>query len=80
MILAANFFESATSFFSSIWEFLKLASNLVSNTLKSLTYAIQFLFSAQVSLNIVINYLPAIISGACFAFVAVGILRFVLGK
>lgn len=80
MILAANFFESATSFFSSIWEFLKLASNLVSNTLKSLTYAIQFLFSAQASLNIVINYLPAIISGACFAFVAVGILRFVLGK
>lgn len=80
MILAVNFFESVTSFFSSIGEFLRLAGQLVANTLNSLTYAIQFLFSAQVSLNIVINYLPAIISGACFAFVAVGILRFVLGK
>lgn len=80
MILAVNFFESLTSFLYSIWDFIKLCANLVSNTLKSLTYAIQFLFSAQVSLNIVINYLPAIISGACFAFVAVGILRFLLGK
>ena len=80
MILAVNFFDSVTSFFTSIWDFFKLVADIISNTLRSLVYAINFLVSAQFSLNVVINYLPAIISGACFAFVAVGVLRFVLGK
>ena len=80
MILAVNFFDSVTSFFSSIHEFFKLIGRLVSNTLSSIVHAIEFIFSAQYSLNVVINYLPAIVAGACFAFVAVGVLRFILGK
>ena len=77
MILAVNFFESVTSFFSSIGEFFNLVGKVISNTMYSLIHAINFLLTAQFSLSVVINYLPAIVSGACFAFVAVGVLRFV---
>ena len=80
MILAVNFFDSVTSFLSSIGDFFKLAGRLIANTLSSIVHAVQYIFSAQYSLNVVINYLPAIVAGACFAFVAVGILRFILGK
>ena len=80
MILAVNFFDSVTSFFSSVWNFFRLVADLISNTLRSLIHALEFLLTAQLSLNVVINYLPAIVSGACLAFVAVGVLRFILGK
>lgn len=80
MILAVNFWDSVVTFFSSIWEFIQLASKLVVNTLNSLVHALEFLLTAQFSLNVVINYLPVVVSGACFAFVAVGVLRFILGK
>ena len=80
MILAVNFFDSVNSFFSSIVDFFKLVGSLISNTLSSLVHALEFLLTAQFSLNVVINYLPAVVSGACLAFVAVGVLRFILGK
>lgn len=66
-----NFFESVVSFFETFWNFLKM-------TIDNIVFAVTFLVTSQNAIMVIMGYMPFVIGGACLAFIAIGVIRFLL--
>lgn len=67
-------------FFNTVVEYIQFFFNFISTTISSLVYGLTYLISGQGTVLVIIGYLPAIVGGACAAFLAIYLLRFLLLK
>lgn len=65
-------------FFSTVVTYLETFFRYIGMTISNLLSAIGYLVTAQSSLGLILGYMPVVIGGACLAFVAIGVVRFLL--
>lgn len=65
-------------FFSTVVTYLETFFRYIGMTISNLLTAITYLVTAQSSLGLILGYMPVVIGGACLAFVAIGVVRFLL--
>ena len=65
-------------FFSTVVTYLETFFRYIGMTISNLLSAIVYLVTAQSSVGLIIGYMPVVIGGACLAFVAIGVVRFLL--
>lgn len=65
-------------FFSTVVTYLETFFRYIGMTISNLLSAISYLVTAQSSLGLILGYMPVVIGGACLAFVAIGVIRFLL--
>lgn len=65
-------------FFSTVVTYLETFFRYIGMTISNLLSAIGYLVTAQSSLGLILGYMPVVIGGACLAFVAIGVIRFLL--
>lgn len=65
-------------FFSTVVTYLETFFRYIGMTISNLLSAIGYLVTAQSSLVLILGYMPVVIGGACLAFVAIGVVRFLL--
>lgn len=65
-------------FFSTVVTYLETFFRYIGMTISNLLSAITYLVTAQSSLGLILGYMPVVIGGACLAFVAIGVVRFLL--
>lgn len=65
-------------FFSTIVTYLETFFRFIGMTISNLASAIGYLVSSQSSITLIVGYMPAIIGGACLAFISLGVIRFLL--
>ena len=66
-----DFFSTVVTYLETFFRYIGM---LISNLLSAITY----LVTAQSSLGLILGYMPVVIGGACLAFVAIGVVRFLL--
>lgn len=66
-----DFFSTVVTYFEIFFRYIGM---LISNLLSAIVY----LVTAQSSLVLILGYMPVVIGGACLAFVAIGVVRFLL--
>lgn len=65
-------------FFSTVVTYLETFFRYIGMTISNLLSAIVYLVTAQGSVGLIIGYMPVVIGGACTAFIAIGVIRFLL--
>lgn len=65
-------------FFSTVVTYLEIFFRYIGMLISNLLSAIVYLVTAQSSLGLILGYMPVVIGGACLAFVAIGVVRFLL--
>jgi len=65
-------------FFSTVVTYLETFFRYIGMTISNLLSAIVYLVTAQSSVGLIIGYMPVVIGGACMAFIAIGVIRFLL--
>lgn len=65
-------------FFSTVVTYLETFFRYIGMTISNLLSAIGYLITAQSSITLILGYMPAVIGGACLAFIAIGVVRFLL--
>lgn len=68
-----DFFETVINYIETFFRFIVM---MIQNIISALTY----LVTAQQSIMVIVGYMPAVIGGACMAFIAIGVMRFLLMK
>lgn len=65
-------------FFSTIVSYIETFFRFIGMTISNILSALGYLITAQTSISLIIGYMPTVIGGACLAFLAVFIIRFLL--
>lgn len=65
-------------FFSTVVTYLEIFFRYIGMLISNLFSAVTYLVTAQSSLGLILGYMPVVIGGACLAFVAIGVVRFLL--
>ena len=68
-----DFFETVINYIETFFRFIVM---MIQNIISALTY----LVTSQQSIMVIVGYMPAVIGGACMAFIAIGVMRFLLLK
>lgn len=68
-----DFFGTIIEYFATFFRYL---GTIISNIISALAY----LVSAQQSITVIIGFMPTVIGGACLAFIAIAVMRFLLMK
>lgn len=68
------------NFFSMIGEFLQVGWNYLVNLFQSLISAIYYLTSASSTALTILTYMPAIISAVGISVIAIGTIKFLIGR
>lgn len=68
------------NFFDSVIEFLQVAWNFIVNLIQSLLSAIFYVTQAVGVSTGILAYMPAFIAGCGLAVVAIGVIKFLIGR
>lgn len=68
------------NFFSDVWGYLEQIFRFLINTIKAFLYALQIIIDAVAFTGSITVYIPAIIASAVIIFLAVYIVKFILGR
>lgn len=67
-------------FFSTIITYLETFFRFIGMTITSLLSAMGYLVTSQSTIMLILGYMPIVIGGACSAFIAIAVIRFLLLK
>lgn len=67
-------------FFSTIVTYLETFFRFIAMSISNLLSAIGYLITAQSSVTLILGYMPVVVGGACLAFIAIAVIRFLLLK
>lgn len=68
------------NFFDTLFEYLKLFFDIITNIFKSLFILIQTLFISSNTINLIIEYAPPILSTSCIIVFLVTVLNYIVGR
>ena len=68
------------NFFADVWGILEQVFRFLINTIKSFLYALQVVMDAIAFTGTVTLYIPAIIASAVLIFLAIAVVKFLIGR
>ena len=68
-----DFFETVINYIGTFFRYL---GTIISNIIAALAY----LVTSQQAITVIMGYMPTVIGGACLAFIAIAVMRFLLMK
>lgn len=68
------------NFFADVWGYLEQIFRFLLNTVKSFLYALQILLDAIAFTGTAVMYIPAIIASAVVIFLALAVVKFIIGR
>lgn len=68
-----DFFRTVINYIETFFRYL---GTIISNIIAALAY----LVTSQQAITVIMGYMPTVIGGACLAFIAIAVMRFLLMK
>lgn len=68
-----DFFETVINYIETFFRYL---GTIISNIIAAVAY----LVTSQQAITVIMGYMPTVIGGACLAFIAIAVMRFLLMK